>query len=742
MTKALKIIGITLGIIILLVFVGIKAILEPMVQEQARSYLENTNSEFYSYSFKTLKLNVFDGTLRIEEVDAVPGVAAFDSLRAGIYDDIDQLFATNIYISINYYAYLRNRKVEISEIRIVDPEISIFYSPDKKERKKDPVSLEAIFNDNFQGVQLDWLHLENASYTLQNIKKENPELKLKSLNINIENVRINPETIHTMPLGFDFEKIELSSGTINVTINEYYDLNISSINAEVNKIIGDTLRPGTNLKISGIHYLPNEYALRQLKNNQLRNLTEISTEEIILQRFKISQFIEEKRINIEELIIQEPAIRMYVNTKLKKSAKKNPSKFVLKKIVEDIQVEKFRVVKGQLVLTDIDKSVSDLNLQEVEISFNDIHISESTQDEALGMTFSSGHIISGKGTSDLGEFYQMETGKIAYDFVSSNVSFNNIKLIPKHSREEFSKITPYEQDQFNILLGSIKLNKLDMHELNENLGLKLQSVEIINANIGVFRDKWVEDQEFVYKPLPSSTIRNMRFPLWIDTLRIKNATITYEQLGDVVKYENEQPGKVTLSNLNAIALRVTNNKKALAKDPELVVNAEAIFMNSRKLTAKYRFVIPDTTDKFYVTARMDSFPTKALDPMIKNILLIEIPDGFIRSMEVDMTGTDDRIIGRINMEYEKLNINILKAKKPEKSSGFLNTIANGVIIKNNTKDKGKFITGIVDTERKQNKSVFNYTWNGIKSGLISTVVPFAKKEKTKNKKRADQKRAE
>ena len=732
MTKALKITLIVLGALVLIIFIGIKAVLEPMIQKRVRTFLESSQSEFYTYNFKALKLNLFQGTVQIQEVSAIPGTSAFDSLRLGIYDDIDQIYANDIFISINYYSYIQSRKVEISEVRIVDPVIDVFYSPHKSEKKGDPIALNGIFNDSFQGVQLTRLSLENANFSFHNIEKEDPDVQLKSLNIEIQNISIDPKTLTDMPLGFDFESIVLSTGTVDVSINEYYNLKIKSIELDVKKKIGDTLRPGTNLTITGIHYLPNEKALAELKSNKLRNLTEISTDELSLRQFKISDLIEKKHLNIKELIVQGPAIRMYVNSKMKKTSKKNPSEFVLSKVIEDIKIKKFRIVNGQLVFSDIQKSASDLNLRELEVSFDNIHVNESTKDNPLGMSFTSGNLISRKGSSDLGEFYRLETGEIIFDFIESDASINNIQLIPKHSREEFSKVTPYEQDQFEMQLASIKLNNLDMQELNENLALKLQSVEINKLNLSVFRDKWVEDQEFVYKPLPSQSIRNVQFPFWIDSIRIINSSVSYEQLGDVVEYEDQVPGKISLTHLYASALRVTNDASALKDNPELVVNAEAMFMDTRKLTAQYRFVIPDTTDKFYITARIDSFPTRALDPMIKNILLIEMPDGFIHSLEVDMTGRDDKIIGRINMEYENLNVNILKAKKPSKSSGFLNSIANGVIIKNNTRNKGKFITGIVETERLQNKSVFNYTWNGIKSGLISTVVPFVRKEKTKN----------
>ncbi len=736
MIRILKITLIIIGSLLLLIVIGVKVIVEPMMQKRVQAYLDGTQSEFYTYTFKALKVNFFGGTLSIEEAAAIPGEAAFDSLLVGVYDDIDQFYAKEISLTMNYYSYFENREVEISEIRIIDPEITVFYSPNKRAKKKDPVAINGIFSDSFQGVHLNYLHLENAAFSFKNIEKEEPDITLKSLNVDIKDISITPETMETLPIGIDFSTIEVTSGTVNIALNEYYDLEIESINIHIEKEQGDRVKPGTDLIISGIHYAPNKFALEQLRTNKIRNLLEISTSKVSFEHFTIQELIEEKKLAIDKLIISEPSIRLYVNSKIKKSSKKNPSKFVVSKVIEKINIKEFNIENGQVVISDIHKSASDLNLREVGISFKNILVNEQTHDLPFGISYEKGMFTSQKGSSDLGEFYRMETGLISFDFLNSNILLSDIRLIPKQTRLEFSKVTPYEQDQFEMSFPIIKINKIDQVLLNDDLALKIQSIEVINPTVSVFRDKWVDDQEFAYKPLPSDNIRNLEFPIWIDSLRIRNGTMTYEQLGDVVKYENEQPGKASFTQLDADAFRITNNPEYLRKNPELVINAKAIFMESRMLTAQYRFNITDTTDLFHVTAKMDSFPTKALNPMVRNILLVEMPDGIIHSITLNMTGNDDVITGKIQMEYENLNVNILKAKKPNKSSGFLNTIANGVIIKRNTRDRGKFTTGIVNAKRQKNKSVFNFTWNGIKSGLVSTVVPFTKKEKTKNK-RAD-----
>ncbi len=733
MLQGLKIAGIIFVSIVFILIILVKGVLEPMIKSRVDNYIGTSDTEVYTYHYKKLSINLLGGSLHIKEVDAIPSPSSFDSLKIGKYEDIDRLFASEIYISVNYFTYVTERQIKISQVRIINPDITIYYFPEETKGQRDPVALDGIFSDEFQGFHMQSLTIENAKFTFQNILKETADFVLDSVYIRLNNIEINPETLASKPLGIGFNKVELESGSMDFAVNEYYDVHLDKINVVIAKNVNDSIKPLTNLLINGVSYQPNDFAMGELSANRLRVLSDIKTKQIEIKNFQLGELILEKKLNLKQLIIQNPEIRQIANSKMKKESGRNPSRFILKEYLEIITVEKFRIRDGTMHLTDIHKSNSDLVLHEVNIAFDKVVLNDSTFQQPLGLSFTRGEFNSSGADSDLGEFYTLATGPLHFDLVEGNASFSDIKLIPKHTREAFSKVTPYEQDQFDISIGNLLLKNLDLRALNEDLSIKLNSAIINNLALYVYRDKWVEDQEFVYKPLPSHSIRNIKIPIWIDSIQIKNSIITYTQLGDVVEYEGEQPGTITFNNVFATGYRLTNNPVELKRNPEFVLNAQAKFMNTSKLTAQYRFVIPDTTDLFYVKAKMDSFPTNALDPMLKNLLLVSVPKGMIHHLEIDMMGNDDKITGKISMEYEKLNIDILKSKKPTKSSGFLNTIANGVIKRNNLRKKGRFTVGLVNTERRKNKSVFNYTWNGIKSGMISTVMPFVKKEKTKKK---------
>lgn len=671
----------------------------------------------------------------IDSVRVIPQSAAFDSLERGYYEDLDEIYTDRISISMSPLKYLTERKIVVNRIIIERPRIFIYYNPKDTIVENEPLALREIFSGNFKGIELKELRIVQASFISQNINNDSPEIRLDSISIYIHQVEINPATFKTKPLGLGFKKVDLEMGYVNLSLNDYYNFSFDEMSFEILANEVDSIKPRTSLKISNIEYAPNTLALEKLKYSKIRVLSSIKSKEIRLTGLQLGDFLFEKELNFEELQIIDPEITQYVNSNMQKDYQKNPSKFAIKNILEKIICKRINLQNGKMLITDIQKNNADLDLEGVNILFNDVIVSDNTTAEPLGMQFSSGILTADHISSDLGQFYTFESGEMEIDFKKGYVQVTKLGLTPKYSKKEFSKVTPFEQDRFDLQIGEVNVRGLDFTKLLNNLSIKLQALEIKDVDLSVFRDKWVPDPEFKYVPLPSRMIRELKFPVTIDTIQIINANIINEQLGDIVEYEDEKPGTMYFTNMFVTGYGLTNDPELLKNNPEFILDARANFMHSEVIEAQFRFVIPDTMDLFYVKGEISSLPTIALDPILKNLLLIQIPGGLIHNMSLDMVGNDSLITGSLDIEYENLYVNILKTKKPTKSSGFMNAMGNTVLKNNNLRTRGKYVTGIVNAERKRNKFLFNFTWQGIKSGLISTMVPFVKAEKARKSKK-------
>ena len=354
----------------------------------------------------------------------------------------------------------------------------------------------------------------------------------------------------------------------------------------------------------------------------------------------------------------------------------------------------------------------------------------------FGFDISQGTVHFAKTHSDLGENYAIETGAVDFDIVEGSLLISNFSLDPKQTPEEFSVIAPFETDHFDVSVRQVSLKGINLPVLARDLAINIESISIDGLRLDVYRDKWLEDPEFKFKPLPTQVIRDFRFPLWIDHLTLNDSYVRYRQLGDLVEYDDPSPGEIIFDEVNVTSSNITNDRNWLSQYPDLVIDAKTKFMGKYNLTAQYRFHILDTTEAFQAKGEMKGVPSADLYPILHPLMLADIPEAMIHAISFDMTGNDEMITGTLEMEYENLYINVSKTKKQNKSNAFWNTVSNSLIRHNNSRSRGRFVIGLVNAERKKNKSVFNYTWQGLKTGIISTVIPLAKnagKEKRSNR---------
>ena len=720
-------------LLVLLVLLGVQFGARPLLKGQLDRYLEANASDVYAYSYESLGVNPFGGVLSIKNVEITPTAAAFDSLRQGVYEDIDQLSTRQFRLDFDLFAYLLGRNVVLNAITLYDPDIRIFYLPrdsllESSNRQRDPVVAQEFFSEQFKSFHLDELRVQNASFLLHNIQNDQPDFQLDSVNVFFTEAHISPATIEESPLGLEFEKLSVQTGDFQVDLNEYYHLSTKQIWLNVTTVQSDSAHKEVSLDINGVSYWPKEESLQRIANGEIRTLTGMRSKEVVLEDFSIEDLVLGKRLRLAAVKILEPEMRQYVNTRMNKETKRSSEDIELEDVVTEISIDLIQLKRGSMTITDVHKSLADLNVSGVEMEFHGVLFNDSTDQHApMGVQFDRGDIHFDSTFSDLGDYYSVETEKVDLSLTSGDLDITAFHLVPKYSPERFSQIHPFETDHFDVSAQNISLSGVDMGKLVRNLSLDINHVAIDELSLDVYRDKWLPDPEFKYKPLPSRSIRELAIPLWIDSLTAKRSYVRYRQLGDLVEYEDEEPGAITFNDLYISSYNITNNRNYLQENPLLVLDARAMFMGKHPLVAQYRLNILDTLDTFHVTGHVGDVPASDLDPVLKPLLLVEVPGGDIQSLDIDMTGNDNVMSGTIQMQYEGLYVNVLKTKKPTKSSGFLNTLGNNVIRHRNLKTRGRFVTGLVNAERKKNKSIFNFTWGGIKSGIISTVVPFAKK---------------
>ena len=109
--------------------------------------------------------------------------------------------------------------------------------------------------------------------------------------------------------------------------------------------------------------------------------------------------------------------------------------------------------------------------------------------------------------------------------------------------------------------------------------------------------------------------------------------------------------------------------------------------------------------------------------MTTDLILVRATAGTIGAVHLMMNATDERATGRVDMEYNGLELELLKQDGSGKSRRFLSGLVNQVVRDHNLRSDPNFRHGDYTLERRKDRSIFNYLWSALREGMIVTVLP-------------------
>jgi hypothetical protein len=181
----------------------------------------------------------------------------------------------------------------------------------------------------------------------------------------------------------------------------------------------------------------------------------------------------------------------------------------------------------------------------------------------------------------------------------------------------------------------------------------------------------------------------------------------------------DSTGLVYFEKLNA---RITNahNNKRLEVDTRM--HASAKFMGAGDLDAHFTFPY-DTSQIYRVAGTLKNMPLTRLNNMLGSAAKAKVESGVMRNLEFNFTYNDARSEGGVELNYENLKILTLREnKKNEQSVSRIKTLLlNAFIIRKNMDEdvKDDKRKGTIGFDRDTKRSVFNYWWKSVLSGIKS-----------------------
>ena len=310
----------------------------------------------------------------------------------------------------------------------------------------------------------------------------------------------------------------------------------------------------------------------------------------------------------------------------------------------------------------------------------------------------------------INQFYHLQ----AVNLHTSNTSFLLKKwaLVAEYSRNEFTQKLKTEKDMYNINGSALSISEMNFGFKDTIFYFNANKLLINEMSANIYRNKTVAD-DMTKKELYNKLLRDIKFPLKVDTLAIKNSTLVYEEEVNTKR----GPGKLSFNDFNLTATGIQSGF-GQTKMKDVVIDVQSQFMNESPLKVHWNFNVLDKTEGFHIKGTVFNFNIKALYPFTKDHMNASFK-GNLEKVYFDFRGNDKGSAGDFALQYKDLDVKLYQKKNPKKENVFTTTVAN-LLVKDDSSGATK--NAKVEIEREIDKSFYNLLWKSIAQGLKKILI--------------------
>jgi hypothetical protein len=329
--------------------------------------------------------------------------------------------------------------------------------------------------------------------------------------------------------------------------------------------------------------------------------------------------------------------------------------------------------------------------------------------------------------------YSLTVQSASINFSKRKAHVDTVKILPQFDKNMFAKKWGQQTDRIEGVIPFINLSEFSFHE-PDSFSLNIKHTDI-QFYLQIYRDKRIP--RIPHKRLlPIEQLNNLAFGLRIDTLKVIKSYIEYEESPET----SSASGKVSFDNIGATITNM-DNSKTLKRD-QMVMHARADFMDRGSLKVSTTFP-RDPEENYFTQGSLRNFDMPRLNRILEPLAKIKVESGTLHQLNFNFVYNNLRSDGELKLDYNDLKLVALKgntdppsADKNEKrrqrkknkkdqtddqQDNFKTFVINTFVVK---KDLDKNVseekrTGAILFYRDTSRSIFNYWWKSLRSGIKS-----------------------
>jgi hypothetical protein len=310
-----------------------------------------------------------------------------------------------------------------------------------------------------------------------------------------------------------------------------------------------------------------------------------------------------------------------------------------------------------------------------------------------------------------GGLYRLVFETLSLDSEKAVLEIENLGLKSRHPKFEIWRHTGTEIDWFDINIPQLVFHGIDIQSSLQDTAVVFRKALLNNMNAHIFRNKKPPFPEKPDTKLPMEMLESLPFGFHADSILIKSSKVTYEELGE----ESSETGVITFNQLYATIYNLSTIDSLITGQTGM--SARARIMNSALLEAEFTFPNRQTYRPYRASGRLEPVRIETFNPILVPSAFVRVEDGQIQRLEFEFTYNTNKSEGNLELEYEDLKITIL-----DKDDGSKKTIKTFIaqtflLDKDNLEEERSYKEGSISFERDKKRSIFNYWWKSLFSGM-------------------------
>lgn len=591
-----------------------------------------------------------------------------------------------------------DRKIVASSLNINTPEIRL-YQKHKKTQAKELKEFTFLLPKEIESLTISSFKLKNGSLKVFSEMGTQPYLLIQSdLQMQAKDILIQNSIKTGKP---EFRKGEYSAEMVQFKFNP--------INKNQTFSFDELTFSTLNRRIQA-RQLVVQPKIRNSKQDQYILRIPMLT----MSGFDMDKAYQSDQFHFESIIVDNPSFQLFNNAK--DSSKFNPFKANLYPHFESF-ADVFASKSLQVLNADISVFKNDQKKLQEKISLNlkNVRIDNKPSQGFMHAVDFSFRIPNLK---KQGKLYLYNVGETSYSSISNHFSAKNIRVTPIFSKENHQKQVGFQSDYYSGSIDSICIEQPNIRQWFNQQELVAKSLSVNGLKLNIFRDKRVLFDESRRPLMFQDIIKSAKLPFRLDSLKLLNSEVNYSEQPK----ENDAEGRLTFSDIQSSFSPFTNMKSPTGIIPDFKINGSATFQDSSQLKLKMNFLMNHPANRFTVEGSLSPFNLPVLNPALEPLSSVSIRSGHVDDFRFSFKADNSIATGQLYFGYNDLKISILENKDGNvREAWFVSFLANSLMLKSRNPRGKELVPDEMNFRRDEKRSVINYWWNTIFSGIRNTL---------------------